>query len=91
MAKRIIPQNPESIQDTDASIVDMLDELLAQDDLYVMAGGSGFHLCEKVADLEDCTYYDTIDSYETRAAAYRAGIDCLIELSVEAWEQGGVE
>lgn len=78
---------PESSQDSDASIVAMLDEILAQDDLYIFAHSEGYRLC--IAHNRDAQpYYEIIDSYETRSNAYRAAIDCLIEACVFAWDQG---
>jgi hypothetical protein len=78
---------PISSQDTDASIVAMLDELLAQDSLYIAPDDADWYeLCERTADGDKI-----IDVYPNRTTAYRAAIDCVIELSIEAWEQGGAE
>lgn len=75
-------------QDTDAAIVAMLDEMLAQDNLSIQVDylPTVYVLVEKTADGET-----VIDRYDTRAAAYRGGIDCLIEFCIEGWEQGGKE
>lgn len=75
---------PESRQDTD--IISMLDEMLAQDNFFVAANLEGYELYEATADGDQ-----HIDQYETRAAAYRGAIDCLIEACVFAWDQGGQE
>ena len=77
-----------SSQDSDAAVMAMIDQMLAQDELYIMASSNGFHLCEKRTDVDDFKYYEVIDSYETRPAAYRGAIDCLIEACVFAWDQG---
>lgn len=86
MANVMLPHDSDSTQDSDSAIVAMIDELLAQDDLYVLTGGSSYHLCEKRVDTEGFSYYENIDTYETRGAAYRGAIDCIIELCIEAWD-----
>ena len=88
-AKNHSTSNSPNPQDTDAAIVAMLDRMLLNDDMYIISADDGVHLM----DLTDETDFfgRVIDTYETRAAAYRAGIDCIIELSIEGWERGGAK
>ena len=87
MANHIVPHNPDSAQDSDASIVAMLDEILAQDNLYISPDDENWYeLCERTADG-----HKIIDVYSNRTTAYRVAIDCLIELCIEGWEEGGKE
>lgn len=84
--------NPLSQADnvnSDASVIKMIDDMLAQDGLAVHLIMDGWEL--HVTDLSDergWPHSTTIDIYETRAAAYRGAIDCLIEACVFAWDQG---
>lgn len=73
-------------QDTDAAIVAMLNEMLAQDNLAIIRTIDGYHVVEYTSETKEL--WSTIDIYETRAAAYRGAIDCLIEACVFAWDQG---
>lgn len=92
MAKEIIPQNTDSAQDSNASIVAMLDEILLDDNLSVVIDQTqGDYTQYLLVDISNDNHGFLIDTYETRAAAYRAAIDCVIEYSIEAWEQGGTE
>lgn len=89
MANDIVPQNRDSNQDSDASIAAMLDELLLQDNLRIQLTIDGWELLEIENSERGWPSEKTIDTYETIAAAYRAAIDCVIELSIEGWDKGG--
>ncbi len=69
------------------AIVNMIDELLAQDNFVIFENDNGDYELRQDIELDRVL----IDIYETRAAAYRAAIDCLIEVCIEAWEKGGQE
>lgn len=81
--------NPVPEPRQDADIISMLDEMLARDELAIKQTVDGWHVVE--LDPENPNIWTTIDIYETRASAYRSAIDCLIELCIAGWEQGGQE
>jgi hypothetical protein len=83
-----ITPNPSESQDRAAlehaynksnlAIVNMIEELLAQDNFIVVENDNGEYELHEHTDTGSIL----IDTYDNRAAAYRGGIDCLIEACV---------
>ncbi len=90
MANDILPHSDSDSQDSNAAIVAMLDELLAQDNLFVKPFKDGWGVFE-FEDPHQTTGWLTVDEYDTRVAAYRAALDVEIELCINAWCGGEEE
>lgn len=85
----ILDLPPDESQDSDNAIVEMLNMRLLQDNLMVLKADDGVHVCD-LTDESDM-FGKVIGTYPSRVTAYRAAVEFLIELSIDAWDKGGEE